>query len=706
MLISARPKPATTSKISSRLAQATWLPWLIVIGLTVLAFFMRRKGLATQSLWFDEADLIARAERDPGAILADLIRPGENGPLYTLFMHFWLGVAGVGEAAVRTPSLLAGTAVVPLIYELGRKFLGGPAVGLVAAGLVAISPYQLWYSQDAKMYPLALLLTLASVYLFLTALERGGRGLWGAYVILTTLSFYIHLMSVLIVAVEVVYYWLLARPTVAEQFDPVDSKPARRRLKNRAAVVSLGLLTLPYLPIAVWQARALWDGGIGKTWFGPVGLLDMFDTLTRRFAVNRIDDPLLETFGAVLYAGLALLGLIAVWRIAQPTGEARKIGWERFKTSNSVALLLTLYLLLPILAFYVLTTRIPLFADRYLLIASPAYYLLVAWGIVWLARRMWPVAVVGAALAVALAVVALFSFNYAEKPQKEDWREAMRWLQGQLRDGDEVLIVPGYLQSAVGYYLKPDPKIPVYALPQPLLQREQDRALNGYLTAENGILRGHERVWLVVSPDRYQKDNPEEYVRRVWFNYNTYTFSDPKVFLGVTIYGFTPRQIPGTDSDYFPRSQAGHSDLQFGSSLSLEGFDVVPTQQGDQTLPAGQVRYDQNLHLTFYWRKIATDSTDYEMRVRLLDKDGHDTDTNYAAQPLNGYLPTSQWRPDQAVRDYRDLYIHVPPGSYSIELSVYPKGQPQSPLPISSGTSGQPLAQQLRLNFPITVLTK
>lgn len=722
--------------------------FVVVAALTGLAFFMRRKGLATQSLWFDEADLVSRAKRDLGALLGDFFRPGENGPLYTLFMHFWLKLAGTGEAALRTPSLLAGTAVVPMIYLLGRRFLGGTAVGLVAAGLVAVSPYQLWYSQDAKMYPLAMLLTVASVYLFLMALEKGGRGCWIAYVVLTTLSFYVHLMSILIVAVEVAYFFLVRPYRNSSQLLGLNHLQSLRF--KRRAWISLGLLTLPYLPIAIWQMVALWDGGLGKTWFRPVGLPDMLNTLGRRFGVNRIENPLLETSGALLYAALVIVGLFAVWagqriwnfekgnwklsfRFIRHTSDHapttryefqairpattfvlkdRKVArmasvpTESAVATRRIAILLSLYLILPVLAFYLLTTRIPLFADRYLLIASPAYYLLAAWGLVWLARKLWPVALVGGVAALVFAGVALFSFNYADAPQKEDWREAMRWLQDELRPGDEVIVLPGYLSSAVDYYLKPG-QIPIYTIPQSLINGSDDPALNSYLSAENGIIRNHERAWIITSPERYQSDDPNEYVRKTWFDNNTWTFHDPQVFVGVTIYGYTFKQIPGTNADYYPHNASYRTNLKFGSSLLLEGYDLQPT--ANQASPSGEVSYDAYLHLTLYWRKIAPDTTNYQIRVRLLDMDGNDTKTNYLAQPLNGYYPTGQWKEKEAVRDYRDLYIHLSPGQYQLEVSVFPVNQPQSALPVYGTQDGQIIeaatpVQKIRLTYPIKVV--
>jgi len=694
--------------------------WFLVLGLTGLAFLMRRKGLATQSLWFDETDLVSRASQDLPAILKSFFKPGENGPLYTLFMHFWVQLAGTGEAAVRTPSLIAGTLAVPLIFLVGRK-LGGLAVGLVAALLLTVSPYHLWYSQDAKMYPLALCLTLASVYFFLRGLESNKKGWWFAYVIITTLGFYIHLMTVLIVAVELTYFLVsrfIHKATLRAEFKVQSSnsthskglfsskngvsnfvsensksgiqsleleiwnlKPGTRKL----ALISLGLLTLPYLPIALWQLVALRDGTVGNGWFQPVGLLEMLNTLGRRFGVNRSLEPW-ETIGALTFAGLAGLGLVVIWR---------GLG-QRFRVSRPVALFLTIYLVLPILAFYGLTTRLPLFADRYLLIASPAYYLLVACGLVWLAQRSWPLGLAALGLGLVCAVIALRSFNYSTEPQKEDWRGAMRWLSEQVRPGDEVFVIPGYLDSAVKYYFKPGFDVPLITVPGDILDDHDDVQLNDFLQK---AIRGHERAWLITSPDRYSQEDKKQFVRTGWFDYNTAMFSDPAVKVGVTIYGYSFKLIPGTNTEFFPRTAT--TDYQVGDGLRLEGYNYSSASG----LATGTVRYGDYLHLSFFWRKLNFDTASYVMKVRLLDKEGRDTGTSYAALPLNGYFTTDRWHRNEAVRDYRDLFIHVPPGEYQLELSVYPANDPQAPLLVQGSEQEKQVngAAQILLKQPIIV---
>jgi 4-amino-4-deoxy-L-arabinose transferase-like glycosyltransferase len=660
-----------------------WLEWGLVVALTIGAFLLRRYNLGTQSLWFDEADLAARASADTGEILKNFLKAGENGPLYTLLLHFWIKLAGTGEMALRTPSLLAGTAAIPLIYMVGRK-LTGSKVGLLAAFLLAISPYNIWYSQDAKMYPLAVTLTLASVWLFLKALESRRWLTWILYIIITTLSLYIHVMCALIVVVQVAYYF-------GRRFVTGEPLPEHSR---KQVLVSLGLLTLPYLPLALWQFVALWDGTVGTTWFVPVSLPDMFNSLIRRFAVNRSLEPW-ESLGAYAFLVLVLLGLWAVWRNSK---------------NRLQAFFLTLYLALPVLAFYFLTTRIPLFAERYLLIASPAYYLLAAGGIVWLANRRFtlPLAMVGLVLVTVTGGIALVNYNYSKEAQKEDWREAMKQLSREVRSGDVVLIMPGYLETAVNYYFKPAEGVAVRTVPHGIEIPEAvgdpaDINLNDFLQK---TIKGHERVWLVVSPERYRREDPREFIRTVWFDNNTQMFTDPQEFVGVKLYGYYFYLIPGTRAEFYPYTAT--NDYTFGDSLKLWGYDYRSSGAGPGVgLPDGTVKVGENLHLTLFFRKLLADNTDYEVTVRLVAKDGTDTATNYTAQPAGGYYPTSKWDKGESVRDYREIYIKVPPGEYRLEVSVHPAGKPGTPLP-AKGSEGQNQLQdaaKIILALPVKVVS-
>ncbi|MGC8782587.1 MAG: glycosyltransferase family 39 protein, partial [Anaerolineae bacterium] len=60
--------------------------------------------------------------------------------------------------SLRLLSVIFGVLAIPAIYAAGRRIFG-PRVGLVAAGLLAISPLHIYYSQEIRMYGLVALLS-------------------------------------------------------------------------------------------------------------------------------------------------------------------------------------------------------------------------------------------------------------------------------------------------------------------------------------------------------------------------------------------------------------------------------------------------------------------------------------------------------------------------------------------------------------------
>ncbi|MEA3460120.1 MAG: glycosyltransferase family 39 protein, partial [Chloroflexota bacterium] len=133
---------------------------IIIILVAALLRFYRLDG---QSLWADEGNSVALAGRDLATIARNAARD-IHPPLYYWLLHFWVMAFGKSEIAVRSLSALLGTALVYLTFLLGCR-LFGRRVGLAAALLSALSPFQVYYSQEARMYILATLLGASSVLL-------------------------------------------------------------------------------------------------------------------------------------------------------------------------------------------------------------------------------------------------------------------------------------------------------------------------------------------------------------------------------------------------------------------------------------------------------------------------------------------------------------------------------------------------------------
>jgi uncharacterized membrane protein len=115
-----------------------------------------------------------------------------NPPLYYSIMHFWMQVFGTSESGLRSFSVLASVITILLVYALGKE-LEGPTLGLVGAAILALSPTEISYAQDARSYALlqaAITLTLVGVARYLSS-TRPRKGL-PLYVLGAILSTYCH----------------------------------------------------------------------------------------------------------------------------------------------------------------------------------------------------------------------------------------------------------------------------------------------------------------------------------------------------------------------------------------------------------------------------------------------------------------------------------------------------------------------------------
>jgi mannosyltransferase len=220
--------------LSPARGRAAATPWLALGAILVLAAVLRFATLRTQSIWFDEAATWDLVRRPLGAML-DRIPDGEsNPPLFYVLEWGWTRVFGDGEAGLRSLSALAGLLTVPVAYAIGRRAGGLACAGLAAAALVAVNPLLVWFSQEARSYALATLLSAVALLLALRASEDA-RGRWLAgWALAAALALATHYFTAFVLAPQAL--WLLLR------------HPHRRgALAAVGAVAAAGLALLPLL---------------------------------------------------------------------------------------------------------------------------------------------------------------------------------------------------------------------------------------------------------------------------------------------------------------------------------------------------------------------------------------------------------------------------------------------------------------------------
>jgi len=448
--------------------------WSALLALILAAFLLRVLYLDGQSLWRDEVDVIRFANAPPAQLVRGLIQPQHNGPLYYVMMRGWLHLTGDSEFALRYPSLCFGLLTVPLVYQLGRRLLERRAA-LTAALLVAIAPYLVWYSQDAKMYALVTALTLLAMLCQLRALSTGRLRWWLAFVAVVSLSLYIHLLSALMIPVYAAFF-LLTWPRFREQW--------------RGWLVAYGALTLPYVPLALWQLPLMLTGHeTGHPFYSLRQMVaSLFNLYSRGVALVG------DWWAVAVFVFAMLSGLVSA---PEPMGDetclapASESAHLRVGGGLRLRLWLLTWLFLPLAFVYLISLRVPAFEPRYLVFVAPAFYLLTALGLVALSRRSWVAAGVTVALVLSLSLLGLWV--QATTPIKSDFRAAAAYVMAHRRDEAPIMFQMPYIRHTFDYYFDGG----YTPLEGPWTNDGKTEAQVGAMMRQ--LLEGESGLWLVAS---------------------------------------------------------------------------------------------------------------------------------------------------------------------------------------------------------------
>jgi hypothetical protein len=160
----------------------------------------------------------------------------DNPPLYYVVAWVWTRVFGTGEVGLRSLSALLGTATIPVAYAAAAR-LATVRAGLVAAGLAAVSPMLVWFSQDGRSYALMVLLAGISFLAFVRALQEPRPSWLAAWAVASAATLATHYYAAFLVGAEAV--WLLT---------------AHRRSRTVLVAVAVPAATLiALLPVAISQ---------------------------------------------------------------------------------------------------------------------------------------------------------------------------------------------------------------------------------------------------------------------------------------------------------------------------------------------------------------------------------------------------------------------------------------------------------------------
>lgn len=323
----------TVSRLTSHASRFT-LPGLMLAALGL------RLWRLDAVFWYDEA-FSAWLAALPLNQLLQAAAGDVHPPGYYLLLWAVTGLAGHNEAVLRLPSVLAGVGLVWVVNRLSIALQQGKKAVWLATALTAFSPFQVYYSQEARAYSLLMLaVTLAALGL----VKRDWRLAIGGSLAALYLN---NLAPIFLAAVWAGSTFNVQRST----FKPVFVA---------GTITALGYL--PGLGLALYQAGQVGAG----YWIPPVTnpgrILATLDDLLW-FTPN---NPFILATGLLTAGGLILVLVDLIDRRPE-TGDR----------PTTYYLLLTTFLPLSLVTLVSILWQ-PILISRAVAAVSPFYYLLLA----------------------------------------------------------------------------------------------------------------------------------------------------------------------------------------------------------------------------------------------------------------------------------------------------------------------------------------
>lgn len=428
----------------SEAEQSRWI-WLIVLS----GLALRLLGLASENLWLDEVITADRVYEPVRQILFGWDSETQ-GPLYYIWVKAWGLMFGADEWMLRIWSVVWGTLAIWYTYQLGRQLFTSTGA-LLAALFMAVHPFAIHYSQEARPYALFLCLAAASYYYLLKLMRQHSWVTAAPYLAATTAAFYTHAYGVFLIFSHLLLYWRFRNES--------HYQGARRYpMPYLRTLIVLAVLCLPEVTQNIFAMLDKIAGDSPAGWIPVPGLKELFKLPLEYF--------MSFTVGFIV---LPVVTLLALFRVA--TEPQLRLGFEWMVIVGVCFWLLPWIVSLTVAPIFIARYTIPALLVIIFLMSSSAATLQA------IPRVLFVLLILG------LTVSPLW--DYYTKVDKEPWRETAQFLEERVKPGDVILAYPLYTHDALRHYL------PVALRPK-FLRGKTDEELNQ-------ALADCERAWIVTS---------------------------------------------------------------------------------------------------------------------------------------------------------------------------------------------------------------
>ena len=398
---------------------------IIIIGIFMGALALRIYGIAMHDLWFDELisnfysyeSIRGFAELSGESLANYFVKRLAHDPssaFYYLVTYLYSFLFGSGQM-LRFLSVVFSMLALGVFYKLSRLFFDR-RVSIYALLIMALSPMQIWYAQEARVYSMAVFLVLLTVYCYLRALKTERviyLILFGLSCISACCASYFSMF--LLLPFVIMFIW---------------DKHGKNKIKW--ALITF-LIFLSMIPLFFILASHL--SLVRSSFWLPIPSLRIVLNTCVVFVLGYSSSMWQIYIAPTIFVGLYIYGM-----------------YSYFRSNQKNAVILFLFFLSPIALTYLISIYvIPVYLDRQLFIYSPFYYLLIAKGVLSIKRKLFRIAAMS--LVMAYIVFSLMNYYhgfmlpppknkksfYIGMHAKKDYATLMHSIRTNMEDDDAIL---------------------------------------------------------------------------------------------------------------------------------------------------------------------------------------------------------------------------------------------------------------------------
>lgn len=389
-----------------------WRWYGVLIFFFLMNLLLRAWKLTANPLGGDEPFTLYHAQMNPGMIISELTK-GNNPPFFELLLHYWITGRSLALEWIRILPLIFSALTVVFVLDFG-KILKNEKFAIAVALLYTFSTYHLQYAHEVRVYSFFGLLTMISMSVFYRQLKLQATVLrWILLILVNSLLIYSHYFGFFVLFLQTIFVFF---------------QKGKWTITVKAYLIYVCAMVLMYLPlIPIVLDRFVFSSG-GTTWLtAPSSAVELYNMLWK-FSNKPVTTV------------VSLLILLAA---------AVKFFIQKEKVISLEVKILITWFCFSFFGMYLISFKVPMFLDRYLIYGSFAYLLLLVWAIFYLTeyKSRFQNGILG-------LIILLFAVTF--QTQLSTNRDAIAIQQAVInaqKDGRKVVICPrDYTLNFLYYY--------------------------------------------------------------------------------------------------------------------------------------------------------------------------------------------------------------------------------------------------------------